>query len=74
MFFDVLIIPNIQSSVPVRKRYLNDNTSDKFMDAISMSPTVSAETVDELLDNFNSRNSNVMDAVAPIKTKKGLEN
>ena len=37
-----------------------------------MSPTVSAESVDELLDKFNWKISNVMDAVAPIKTKTTL--
>ena len=37
-----------------------------------MSPTVSAESVDELLHKFNWKISNVMDAVAPIKTKMTL--
>ena len=37
-----------------------------------MSPTVSAESVDELLDTFNWKISNVMDVVAPIKTKTTL--
>ena len=36
----------------VRRRYINENTSAKFMEAIAMSPTVSAESVDELLDTF----------------------
>ena len=37
-----------------------------------MSPTVSAETVDELLDNFNCKISNVIDTIAPFKTKMTL--
>lgn len=41
----------------------------EFMEAIAMSPTVSAETVNELLDNLNWKISNVIDAIAPVKTK-----
>ncbi|KAK0139813.1 hypothetical protein N1851_023256 [Merluccius polli] len=73
VFFDLQIIPNVQlTSVSVKRRYINENTSAKFMEAIAMSPTVSAESVDELLDQFNWKISNVMDAVAPIKTKTTL--
>ena len=73
VFFDLQIIPNVQlTSVSVKRRYINENTSAKFMEAIAMSPTVSAESVDELLDKFNWKISNVMDAVAPIKTKTTL--
>ena len=54
MFFDLQIIPNVQlTSVSVKRRYINENTSAKFMEAIAMSPTVSAVSVDELLDKFN---------------------
>ena len=42
------------------------------MEAIAMSPTVSAESVDVLLDKFNWKTSNAMDAVAPIKSKMTL--
>ena len=73
VFFDLQIIPNVQlTSVSVKRRYINENTSAKFIDAIAMSPTVSAESVDELLDKFNWKISNIMDVVAPIKTKTTL--
>ena len=73
VFFDLQIIPNVQfTSVSVKRRYINENTSAKFTEAIAMSPTVSAESVDELLDEFNWKISNVMNAVAPIKTKTTL--
>ena len=53
VFFDLQIFPNVQlTSVSVKRRYINENTSAKFMEAIAMSPTVSAESVDELLDTF----------------------
>ena len=42
VFFDLQIIPNVQiTSVSVKRRYINENTSAKFMEAIAMSPTVS---------------------------------
>ena len=73
VFFDLQITPNMQlPSVSFRKRFINENTSVKFMEAIVMSPTVSAETVDELLDNFNCKISNVIDTIAPFKTKMTL--
>ena len=37
-----------------------------------MSPTMSAETVDVLLDNFNLKISKVMDVVAVVKVNKSL--
>ncbi|XP_061641446.1 transcriptional repressor scratch 2-like [Phyllopteryx taeniolatus] len=39
------------------------------METIAVPQTVNAETVDEILDNFTWKISNVMNAVAPIKTK-----
>lgn len=70
VFSDLQITPNSQlTPVSVRKRYINENTSAKFMEVIALSSTVSAETVDELLENFNSKISNVMDTIAPVKTK-----
>ena len=41
------------SSVSVEKRNIKESTRVKFMEAIAMSPTVSEETVDVLLDHFN---------------------
>ena len=37
-----------------------------------MSPTMSAESVDVLLDHFNLKILNVMEAVAPIRIKSTL--
>lgn len=68
-----LIIPNAQlTSVSVKKRYINKNTSAQFMETIAMLPPVSAETVDKLLDKFNRKISNVMHADAAFKTKTTL--
>ena len=37
-----------------------------------MSPTMSAQSIDGLLDHFNLRIFNVMEAVAPIRIKSTL--
>ncbi len=48
---------------------INENTSALFMKAISLTPSISADTVDLLLDSFNSKVKNV-DDIAPIKVSK----
>ncbi len=51
-------------SFSVRKRCINENTSALFMKAISLTLCISADSVDLLLDSFNS---NVIDDIAPVK-------
>ncbi len=71
IFFDILISVTTESrSVSVRKRCINENTSVLFMKAISLTPSISADTVDLLLDSFNSKVKNVIDDIAPIKVSK----
>ncbi len=41
-----------------------------FMKAISLTPSISADSVDLLLDSFNSKVKNVIDDIAPIKVSK----
>ncbi len=56
IFFDILISVTTESrSVSVRKRCINENTSVLFMKAISLTPSISADSVDLLLDSFNSK-------------------
>ncbi len=57
-------------SVSVRKRCINENTSVLFMKAISLTPSISADSVDLLLDSFDSKVKNVIDDIAPIKVSK----
>ncbi len=60
IFFDILISVTTESrSVSVRKRCINENTSVLFMKAISLTPSISADSVDLLLDSFNSKVKNV---------------
>ncbi len=71
IFFDILISVTTESkSVSVRKRCINENTSALFMKAISLTPSISADSVDLLLDSFNSKVKNVIDDIAPIKVNK----
>ncbi len=71
IFFDILISVTTESrSVSVRKRCINENTSVLFMKAISLTPSISADYVDLLLDSFDSKVKNVIDDIAPIKVSK----
>ncbi len=73
IFFDILISVTTESrsrSVSVRKRCINENTSVLFMKAISLTPSISADSVDLLLDSFNSKVENFIDDIAPIKVSK----
>ncbi len=54
IFFYILISVTTESrSVSVRKRCINENTSALFMKATSLTPNISADSVDLLLDSFN---------------------
>ncbi len=71
IFFDIFISVTTESrSVSVRKRCINENTSVLFMKAISLTPSISADSVDLLLDSFNSKVKNVIDDIAPVKVSK----
>ncbi len=71
IFFDILISVTTESrSVSVRKRCINENTSVLFMKAISLTPSISADSVDLLLDSFDSKVKNVIDYIALIKVSK----
>ncbi len=67
IFFDILISVTTESrSVSVRKKCINENTSALFMKAVSLTPSISADSVDLLLDLFNSKVNNI----APMKVSK----
>ncbi len=73
IFFDILISVTTESrSVSLRKRCINENTSALFMKAISLPPSISADSVDLLLDSFNSKVKNVIDDIAPVKVSKKI--
>ncbi len=70
-FFDTLISLTTESrSVSVRKRCINGNTSALFMKALYLTPSISEDSVELLLDSFNSKIKNVIDDIAPVKVNK----
>ncbi|KAL0985004.1 hypothetical protein UPYG_G00151730 [Umbra pygmaea] len=71
IFFDILISPNIEArSLSVKKRCLNENTRVLFMKTLSLTPSISADSVDFLLDSFNSKVKSAIDDIAPVKVRK----
>ncbi len=71
IFFDIMISVTTESrSVSVRNRCINENTSVLFIKAIYLTPSISADSVDLLLDLFNSKVENVIDDIALIKVSK----
>ena len=59
---------NVQTKV-ITKRCITENTSEIFIQAFSSSPALSWVSVNELVDEFNSKTTNVIDAIAPTKVK-----
>ncbi len=71
IFFDILISLTTESrSVSVRKRCFNEKTSALFMKTISLTPSISADSVDLLLDSLHLKVKNVIDDIDPIKVSK----
>lgn len=71
VFFDGLITPITNSQFKtVSKRYINENTCALFMENIAMTPSTTAESVEDQLSHFNSNNLRVLDSVAPAKVKR----
>ncbi len=70
IFFYIFIFATTDSrSISVRNRCINENTSALFMEAISLTPSISPNSVDLLLDSFNLKVKNVTDDIAPEKSK-----
>ena len=70
IFVELNITPAIHiRTQTVKKRHINESTSALFMETISLSPSFSSASVNNLLDNFHSKILNVIDAVAPIRVK-----
>ncbi len=69
IFFYILISVKTESR-SVSLRCINENSSALFMKAISLTPSMSADPIDLLLDSFNSKVKNAIDDVAPIKVFK----
>nr|XP_055034614.1 uncharacterized protein LOC129422607 [Misgurnus anguillicaudatus] len=63
VYFDLLICPATDA------RFINENTSEVFMNVISMLPNISADSVDVLLENFNIKVKDAIAGIAPVKVR-----
>ena len=62
--------PHVQrESVTVKKRVINGETAALFQEALLRTQSQTSENADDLVVNFNSRMTNIMDAIAPFKNK-----
>ncbi len=67
-FFEstISVHTNVRREV-ITKRCITENTSERFNQVFSPTPVLSWASVNELVNDFNSKITNVMDAVAPTK-------
>ena len=59
---------NVQTEV-ITKQYIRENTSEIYSKALSRTPTLSWASINELVDNFKSKTTNGIDAIATITVK-----
>ena len=59
---------NTQTKI-ITKRYITEYTSEIFTQKFLPSPALPWVSVNELVDNFNCKITNIIDNLAPIKTK-----
>ncbi|MEQ2288508.1 hypothetical protein AMECASPLE_023312 [Ameca splendens] len=53
----------------IRKRIFKDGAAETFNQIYSSTSTLPCNTVDELVDNFHSKISDIIDSIAPLKVK-----
>ena len=72
IFFDVSMSPQkSNSSVMIGRRMINDHTNVLFEQAfVSQLSSPTSNSVDDVMDNLNSRMLEIMDDKAPLKLKK----
>ncbi len=61
-----LLCTNVRKDV-ITKCCIAENTSERYNQVFSSTPLLSWASVSELVDDFNSKISNVTDAIAPTK-------
>lgn len=70
VFFEsaISVQTNVQRKV-ITKLYITENTCGTFIQAFSSTPTLHWVSVNELVDNFNVKITNIIDAITPTKVK-----
>ena len=75
IFFDVSMFPHTQNkALTIERRILNDNAGFLFEQALSQHSSIDSDSVDDLLTNFNSKMTQIMDNIAPLKNKRITDN
>uniref|UniRef100_A0A3B1JQH4 Reverse transcriptase domain-containing protein n=1 Tax=Astyanax mexicanus TaxID=7994 RepID=A0A3B1JQH4_ASTMX len=52
-----------------KKRQINDMTAELFVSKVCSAPCKPSDSVDTLLDSFNSKTARVLDEIAPVRVK-----
>ena len=68
-FGSTISLHTTEKTKVIKKRYITENTSEKCIQAFSLSPLLPCISVNELVGNFNSKNTNIIDTIAPTKVK-----
>ena len=70
VFFHISTAPQTPANgAIVKKRHFNEKTTEMFIKAISLSPPSMSTCVDQLLNDFNSNITDIINTIAPIKDK-----
>lgn len=70
VFFESAVHVNKKSQTQViKKRYIDENTTEMFIQAFCPSPPLSWPSVDELVDHFNGKITSIIDVIVPTKVK-----
>ena len=65
---DLSVNKNVQSEF-ISKRYITENTSDQFIQAFSTTAPLSRFSANDLVEDFTLKITNIIDAIAPMKSK-----
>lgn len=69
VFFDLSLIPKrVAASTVVQRRHLNDSSRTQFVEMIRFE-NASCSNVDDFLNSYTSTVLNVLDTMAPVRTK-----
>lgn len=71
VFFECVISLEKRNTLSevITRRCISENTSELFIQTFSSTPVLSGVSVNELVDLFNIKTKNVIDAIAPMKVK-----
>lgn len=70
IFFDVPAFPVQQKGTrTIKKRIINNNPTETFKKTVNELLLFMASSTEDPVNNFNSKIRNIIDSIAPVKTK-----